>query len=247
MNAGEIQILVVDDDPALLAVLEAGLRGEPERCVVAVDSIDAALGQLDARRYDLVVTDYSLEESKRTGLDILRHARAQDHRPEVIIITAFASLKVTLDSIKLGAYDFLTKPFQLEELQLVVRNAARCIRLDRCNRDLHGQVAHLVNELSEIADGYDELLGRFRDLAARIGATPNPADTGPLGVGSLSERQKQELRRRQIHEQLSAYVRMGESIQDRIAREQQRIESLVDDGLLPPDARPTVGPGKVAS
>lgn len=228
MSPNPIKILVVDDDVALLAVLEAGLRMQPDYDITAVATGPEALALVESRAFDLVVTDYLLGDRDINGLTVLRAVRAKNEKTLVIIITAYASLEVTLESIHWGAHDFLTKPFQLDELQLVIRNAAERIRLEWENDALRRQVESLIQALDEMQQQQGDMVDRLRQLhdegagAEGMNAMPTPA----LANASLVE-----LRRRR-REQLSTYVRMGETIRDRLTRERENIETLFKKGML---------------
>ena len=229
MAQDPIKILVVDDDPALLAVLEASLRMQEDYAVTAVGSAPQAMHLVRQQAFDIVITDYSLNDPGINGLAILRTAREQSDRTLVVMITAFASLEITLESIHLGAHDFLTKPFQLDELQLVIRNAADRIRLERENHALRLQVARMITELDEIERQHGALLDRIREMDLGGGGE---ATSAPV-TAQFNHTSLQEMHRRRVSEQLSTYVRMGETIRERLTRERQKIESLFEKGLLP--------------
>jgi len=234
MAGQPIKILVVDDDPSLLAVLEASLRLHDDYQVTAIVSAAKALQQIERQEFDLVVTDYSLGDPSINGLTLLRAVRRRSDHPLVIIITAFASLEITLESIHLGAYDFLTKPFQIDELQLVIRNAASQLRLEDENQRLRQRVAELITALDGIEHQQRDLLDRIRQLdfegGPGEGASPNPL------LSALPTPSAQALRRRRVREQMAAYVRMGETIHEQLTRERQKIEALFQTGLLPESA-----------
>jgi DNA-binding NtrC family response regulator len=223
MEPAEIKILVIDDDAALLAVLETGLRFLPGNRVTAEISAVEACRQIQQNEFDLVITDYSLNHSGINGLNLLRAARERNPATLVIMITAYASIEIILESIHLGAYDFLTKPFRLDELQLVVRNAIQQILLARENNRLRRQVAETIASLNRIERQHGELLNRIRQL----GEEGNGAELeSAFTLASLNHAGAQELRRRRLREQMSAYLRMGESIGEQLARERQKIESI---------------------
>lgn len=228
MEASRIKILIVDDDPALLAVLEAGLRMQPDYDIAAVTGASAAMGLIESRVFDLVITDYSLGDKTINGLTILKAVRRRSETTLVIIITAFASLELTLESIHWGAYDFLTKPFQLDELQLVVRNAADRIHLEFENETLRAQVSQLIGALEDLQQQQGELMDRLSTLSEDAGAGEPPIPGAPaLGAASLME-----LRRRRMRDQLAVYVRQGETIRERLRRERENIEALFKKGIL---------------
>lgn len=236
MSPEPIKILVVDDDPALLAVLEAGLRMHKDYDVSAVALATEAQDLIRENTYDLIITDYALDNPEINGLSLLRLAREKCPATLVVLITAFASLEITLESIHLGVYDFLTKPFQLDELQLVIRNAADRIQLVRENESLRRQVTQMLDELQEVDRQHTELLDRIRSMDVDGSGSDHPYGTGGHLGGYGSVTSTADLRRRRMQEQLSHYVRMGETIRERLTRERQKIESLFKNGLLPESA-----------
>jgi DNA-binding NtrC family response regulator len=219
-----IQLLVVDDDPELLAVLECGLAQQPDYGVRAVDNAPAALRAVQAGGWDLLVTDYALNDPQLNGIDLLRAARALPEPPLVIIITAFASLQITLESIKLGAHSFLTKPFQLDELFLAVRNAVAAIRLDRENQVLRRQVTEFAHSLAAIERQHQQLVERLR----RLGYEGNPERLEEMPSAALNTVPAMELRRRRLRDQVAAYLRAGEGVGRQLQEERRRIEGVIE-------------------
>ena len=118
-------VLVVEDDPAFSTTLMTLLEAEGYPVEMARSSSEA-LEKLAGRAYPIVVSDIYLDE--RTGLDILRRARAMEPRCEVILITGKGSLDTVLEATRAGAFDYLAKPFALDRLAKAVRNAASAWR-----------------------------------------------------------------------------------------------------------------------
>jgi DNA-binding NtrC family response regulator len=220
----KIRVLVIDDDASLLAVLEAGLSAQPGYAVTACAHAAEARARLERETFDLVVTDYSLGDPELNGLGILRQAQRCPLPPLVIIITAFASLEITLDAIHLGAYDFLTKPFQLDELHLVVRNAARTVQLNRENSQLHRQMAELIQLLDGLEQRQEEWLDHIRQMT-QDDAHASGDEIMPLDIGRIHE-----IRRRRMRDQLSAYLRQGEGLAHDLSGERERIRDLLHAG-----------------
>ncbi len=119
-------ILLCDDEPALLFTLEEALEPRGYRTVTA-RSAEEALTRLDEA--DVVVTD--LVMGALSGLDLVRAARKHDAALPVILLTARGSERVAVEAMKAGAYDYLTKPFGIEELRLVVARAVEASSLRR--------------------------------------------------------------------------------------------------------------------
>ncbi len=124
------KILIVDDERSMRDVLSIMLRRAGYGVTVASDG-EEAIAHIDKELFDLVITD--LKMPKAGGLDVLRAVKESSPESVVLIITAFASTESAVEAIKLGAYDYLTKPFQVDEVQLIVRNALEKRRLSTEN------------------------------------------------------------------------------------------------------------------
>ena len=140
----EPSILIVDDDTNLLSVLKSFLK-EQEYLVTPCSNGLEAIQKCRERTFDVVITDIMLPGA--TGLDVLRETRKIDPGVLVILITGFASLESAVEAIRQGAYDYITKPFTLEEIRIVVKNALEKIRLLRENQRL----------LEELQKAYEQL------------------------------------------------------------------------------------------
>jgi two-component system response regulator PilR (NtrC family) len=128
-----VRILVVDDDEASRDVLETVLRRKGFNVTTAGNGVEA-LSRLDAQPVDLVLTDVKMPGMN--GLTLLRqiHARAPD--TVVVLIAGYGAINWAIRAIREGAYDYLAKPFQLDELYVLVDNAVERIRLTKENRRL---------------------------------------------------------------------------------------------------------------
>ena len=124
------KILIVDDERSMRDVLSIMLRRGGYGVSVASDG-EEAIAHIDKELFDLVITD--LKMPKAGGLDVLRAVKESSPESVVLIITAFASTESAVEAMKLGAYDYLTKPFQVDEVQLIVRNALEKRRLSTEN------------------------------------------------------------------------------------------------------------------
>jgi two-component system response regulator PilR (NtrC family) len=116
----DIQILVIDDEPDLRTLYELTLLREGYQ-VDAAATIQEAWDLLNAKRYDLVITDMRLPDG--SGIDLLKGVRAQQRRERCIVITAYGSAENAVESLKAGAFDYLTKPVDLKQFRAVVAAA----------------------------------------------------------------------------------------------------------------------------
>jgi DNA-binding NtrC family response regulator len=119
-------ILVVDDAPDTLEILQRNLTSQGYH-VFTADSVPEAIKFMETRLVDLVITD--LKMPKVSGLDLVRHVRANFRDTEVMMITGFATVEGAVKAIKIGAEEYLAKPFTEEELYVAVEQA-----LDKLNR-----------------------------------------------------------------------------------------------------------------
>lgn len=116
------RILIVEDDDFHRQTLERCLVG-PEMEILAVESAERALANLSRFGPDLVITDIRM--AGMSGFDLLRKVRSAAPEIDVVMITAFEEMQNAIDAIKAGAYDYLVKPLDLDQLEAVV---ARCFQ-----------------------------------------------------------------------------------------------------------------------
>jgi two-component system NtrC family response regulator len=156
------RILVVDDDSSLRSVMKMQLEEAGYHVSLASDGAEA-YEKLREIRPQLVITDLKMPTS---GLDLLRRISADDIQPTLIIITAFGTVETAVEAMKLGAYDYVTKPLDFEELVLVVHRA-----MERQN--LLEEVRNLRSALDQ-RYGFEGIIGRAKsflrvlDQAARV-------------------------------------------------------------------------------
>ncbi len=125
-------ILVVDDSPATLEVLQRNLAAAGFR-VFTASGVSDALKLLDKTVVDLVITD--LKMPGVSGMDLVRHVRENLHNTEVMMITGYATVEGAVQAVKTGAEEFLAKPFTDEELLAAVRRALDKLRVRRAADD----------------------------------------------------------------------------------------------------------------
>ncbi len=113
-------ILIVEDKESMADMLKATLEGEGFRAVTAGDA-PGALKKLREERIDLVLTDLKLPG--KSGFEVLSASREDDALRPVIVMTAYGSIEGAVQAMRLGAYDFITKPFDTEHLALLIKRA----------------------------------------------------------------------------------------------------------------------------
>ena len=120
MGKNGIRILVVDDDEIVREVITSLLSGEGYAVQAAKDGLDA-LKILKTQDINLVITD--LRMPGIDGIEVLKESVKMDPDRAVIILTAYGTLDIALKAIREGAYDYMTKPFKMEEMIIRVNNA----------------------------------------------------------------------------------------------------------------------------
>lgn len=116
----DVKILVIDDDPSIRNMLEIVLK-KSGYDVTCTDSGKSALEKLKKETFDLIISDIKMPDI--TGIDLLKKIKAINPEIPVILITAFASANDAVEAMKLGAEDYVTKPFNLDELRIIIHRA----------------------------------------------------------------------------------------------------------------------------
>ena len=158
--------LIVDDEASVRKLLRAILEREDHRVIEAV-GVKEARRAIAAGTIDVVITDQEMPDG--AGLDVLSACRELDPAIPVIFLTGVATVELAVDAMRAGAFDFLPKPFEREQVLAILRRAGERTTLFRENERLRGQVSRLV--------GPGELIGtspgmvQLRELVARIAPT----------------------------------------------------------------------------
>ena len=147
------QILVIDDEASMRRMLQMLFAQEGYE-VQTAESGEAALEALNVRPFDLVVSDIRMPGL--SGIDLLRRMKADDSQAEVILMTAYASADSAIEAIRLGAFDYVTKPFQVDELVNIVRHALE-------KKALREENVLLKVELSQ-QERFGEMVGRTPEM-----------------------------------------------------------------------------------
>ncbi|HEY9284208.1 MAG TPA: sigma-54 dependent transcriptional regulator [Pyrinomonadaceae bacterium] len=178
----KISVLVVDDD-ALLRKLVTEQLARSGFDSAGAASGEEALAALQAADYDVVLLDIRM--TGMSGLDALREIRRIEDAPEVIMLTADTSLGTGLEAMRLGAYDYLTKPATLDEMEAVIRKAEEKRRLVRQNANLRAAVRAPQGEDQSSAlvfeSGQMRAIVGMAEQAARLDSTV--VITGESGTG----------------------------------------------------------------
>ncbi|MBI4831058.1 MAG: sigma-54-dependent Fis family transcriptional regulator [Candidatus Lindowbacteria bacterium] len=154
---GKFRILIVEDEPSMRELLTIMLEKQGYD-VAGAASHDEAVDKLRNGLWDLVITDLWLKDDRDGGMRVLRQAQNTDGLIPSIVITAHSSVDSAVEAMKLGAFDYLVKPFKNDELKLVVQKALESKKLRVENRALRlelkklGRIEDLVGNSRPVND-----------------------------------------------------------------------------------------------
>ncbi|MCC2677978.1 MAG: regulator protein pilR [Pseudobdellovibrio sp.] len=173
------RILVVDDEDSIREFLEIMLKKENYEVTTAEDGLKAK-EILAKKSFDMVISD--MQMPNMTGIELLKHVK--ESYPDIVfmIITAFGTTESAVDAMKMGAYDYVTKPFKIDEVRLNIANALRSKNLETEVRILKKE---LVKEYSfQNMIGNSPAMHSIFDLIKRVSQAPtNVLITGESGTG----------------------------------------------------------------
>jgi putative nucleotidyltransferase with HDIG domain len=157
------QILIVDDEEAIREVVSALLKAQDYRCTVCSNG-RMALESFRNNSFDLVLSDIVMPEMD--GLKLLAELRLADPDVPVIMVTAMHDISIALEAIRAGAYDYILKPFEKDQLYLSVRRALEHRQVVLENQTYQSDLEHLVAErtqqlsiaLQDLEESYDDTL-----------------------------------------------------------------------------------------
>lgn len=173
------RILVIDDELALGMSCRRALSADGYEVVVESDA-EAGWRRATAEEFDIILLDLMMP--KMDGLEVLRRLKTEGTPSEIVIITAFSTLETAVEAMRLGAADYLGKPFTPAELRMTIDKVARRSALIRENQALRRQL--------EVAEGFEGMIGRSRamervfSLVKRVAPTDGTVlITGESGTG----------------------------------------------------------------
>jgi DNA-binding NtrC family response regulator len=173
-------ILVVDDDHETQELLREVLNDAGYRVVTSGSGEEALeIGRQEC--FDVIISDMRLG-SNLNGLDVLRTYKSIQPESEVILITAFGSMESAIEAVKAGAFDYLSKPFKIDEVVLQVRRALENRSLVRENRQLKRQLGTQV-QLSSLVGRSPQMLELYKKIAMVADSRSTVVIYGESGTG----------------------------------------------------------------
>jgi two-component system response regulator PilR (NtrC family) len=182
------RILVIDDEPSMRELLGIVLHKEGHRVLMA-ESRATAARVLDQGPVDMVITDVKLPDGD--GIEILRHVKAAAPETAVIVMTAYGSTQTAVAALKLGAHDYLVKPFDVDELKVVIHHALE-------QQQLHEENVRLKAEFKS-RHGLDHMVGGSSQMAAVFDLVRSVAQTNSTVLVTGESGTGKELVAKAIH------------------------------------------------
>ena len=182
------RILIVDDEPSMCQMIEADLRLR-EFHPSWVTSADAALESLHCDEYDVILTD--LKMPGLSGIDLCERVVANRPDLPVVVMTAFGSMETAIAAIRAGAYDFVTKPIEMDMLALTLERALK-------HRQLQEQL-RVLSETLDLSKGFAEILGSSPEMLKVFDQLTQIADTETSVLISGETGTGKEIAARSIH------------------------------------------------
>ncbi len=170
--AQQIRIWIAEDEDELREILRDSLSGG-NRTVRLFQNGREVLEALKREVFDILLTDLIMPEVD--GIQLLKEVKSRHPDSIVIIMTGYASLDSAIQAIRGGAYDYIRKPFKLDELEIVIQNACEKISLIRENRDLLRILKETKEELGRLRETWDEHLNHVLSICwMMFGEKRNP-------------------------------------------------------------------------
>lgn len=173
------KLLVVDDEESIREFLEIMLKKEGYQVTLAEDG-QQAIDLLKGKSFDMIISD--MQMPRVTGIELLKHVK--DNCPEIVfmMITAFGTTESAVEAMKMGAYDYITKPFKIDEVRINIANALRSQNLEVENRVLKKEMEKEYSFQNLV--GNSPAMHHIYDLVKRVSAAPtNILITGESGTG----------------------------------------------------------------
>ncbi len=206
-NIIEYTLLVVDDEESIRITLGEALK-DKRTSVLTAGTGPEALKHLEDRPVDLVLLDQNLKESGESGIDVLREIKARYPETLVIMMTAYGRIEMAVEATKLGCFQYITKPLEIPQLRLLIRNALGTVELrkeveflrSQQQREFDGEqvfgssdkMRDLLENVKKIArSGTSTILirgetGSGKDLIARMIHYSSTASKGPFVILNCS-------------------------------------------------------------
>ena len=185
------EVLVIDDNSDIRSLI-SGILKDKGFSVREAANFDQAINEINKKLPDVAIIDVKLDKGDNDGIDLLTHIKKIDVDIPIIMISGHANVQMAVDSLKLGAFEFMQKPFSTERLLNFVNRALENIDLKKEKRVLESKLFHSYDII-----GQSNTIIKIKDLIDKLANTESRVFiSGPAGSGK-------ELVARQIHKKSS--------------------------------------------
>ena len=172
------EILVIDDNLDI-RLLISSILSEKGFLVREASNYDQAINEINKKLPDVAIIDVKLDKGDNDGIEILNHIKKNDADLPVIMISGHANVQMAVDSLKLGAFEFMQKPFSSERLLNFVNRAVENLSLKREKDVLENKLFHSYDIVGESQD-----IQKVKNLISKLGNTESRVFiSGPAGSG----------------------------------------------------------------
>jgi DNA-binding NtrC family response regulator len=141
----KIRMLIVDDDKEIRNILSIYLSEDSGAAIDTAGTGEEAFSKHVCSPYDIVITDINMPGM--TGIELIKRIRRREDTVEFIIITGYASVDTAIEAVRLGAFDYVVKPFKFDELKIVINNAKDKVVLRKTNKELVKKLKDVYQEI----------------------------------------------------------------------------------------------------
>jgi two-component system, NtrC family, response regulator AtoC len=179
MTEARPRILIADDDPSIRNLLTEFLQGEDFRVAEASNGQEV-LQQMEADRPDAVLMDIRMPELD--GLSVLQRTQSDDNRVPIILMTAYGTSNLAIRAMQLGAYDYITKPFDLDDVLMTLKRLFERETLAKEVRDLRGRLGK-ADPSEKIVGNSAPMQAVYKTIGIVAGSDATVLITGETGTG----------------------------------------------------------------
>ena len=183
------EILIIDDNLDIRQLISTILK-DNGFLIREAANYDQALSEINKKIPDLAIIDVKLDKGDNDGIELLKYLKKKNDDVQAIMISGHANVQMAVDSLKLGAFEFMQKPFSSERLLNFVKRAVENLELKKEKQVIENQLFHSYDII-----GHSQSIEKVRNLVSKLSTTESRVFiTGPSGAGK-------ELIARQIHKQ----------------------------------------------
>jgi DNA-binding NtrC family response regulator len=141
----KIRLLIVDDDKVVRKMLSLYLSEDEGFIIETAETGEEAFSMHTNSPYDIVITDINMPGM--TGIELIKKIKMREDTLEFIIMTGYASVDTAIDAVRVGAFDYVVKPFKFDELKIVISNARDKVILRKTNKELVKKLKDIYKEI----------------------------------------------------------------------------------------------------